>query len=425
MSRTIESEPLKNTKFQQITSSRGVMATRLTSNQKIVGSTPTVSVFCFSWIHQDYIQCFVLDINYHLDRCINHQPCGLEASVVRHQISYTVIARKLTMHYNSKHLEIQTPDSLLQWRKVPLAASFLTATYIVLTITLLFVRRSQYSQLIDEGSDVSFDSVYSPALQMVPNQILKHPYSIILSNLVDVRIWKIIANSINLLIGGTFIERNAESSKELLKFILVIGSITNLLVVIVTLSSSLVVPGVKIDVPIDGNYTALVGFPIVYKQLFPETSIFKIKDLGMLSKNFRFKLLPIFVMCTLTIGQLVFFHHFAQLLSIWITFFSCWIYLRYFQVLTSTQNSSYMVGDASDTFQLIYFFPDLVKPILRPIFDSTHRVFIKLKLIRPFQTDEVDRSNAVAEQRGAKKISDPVEERRKQLALQVLQERMV
>lgn len=260
---------------------------------------------------------------------------------------------------------------------------------------------------------------------MVPNQILKHPYSIILSNLVDVRIWKIIANSINLLIGGTFIERNAESSKELLKFILVIGSITNLLVVIVTLSSSLVVPGVKIDVPIDGNYTALVGFPIVYKQLFPETSIFKIKDLGMLSKNFRFKLLPIFVMCTLTIGQLVFFHHFAQLLSIWITFFSCWIYLRYFQVLTSTQNSSYMVGDASDTFQLIYFFPDLVKPILRPIFDSTHRVFIKLKLIRPFQTDEVDRSNAVAEQRGAKKISDPVEERRKQLALQVLQERMV
>lgn len=84
-----------------------------------------------------------------------------------------------------------------------------------------------------------------------------------------------------------------------------------------------------------------------------------------------------------------------------------------------------MVGDASDTFQLIYFFPDLVKPILRPIFDSTHRVFIKLKLIRPFQTDEVDRSNAVAEQRGAKKISDPVEERRKQLALQVLQERMV
>lgn len=329
------------------------------------------------------------------------------------------------MHYNSKHLEIQTPDSLLQWRKVPLAASFLTATYIVLTITLFLVRRAQYSQLIDEGSDVSFDSVYSPVLQMVPNQILKHPYSIILSNLVDVRIWKIIANSINLLIGGSFIERNAESTKELLKFILVIGSITNLLVVIVTLSSSLVVPGVKIDVPIDGNYTALVGFSIVYKQLFPETSIFKIKDLGMLSKNFRFKLLPIFVMCTLTIGQLVFFHHFAQLLSIWITFFSCWIYLRYFQVLTSTQNSSYMVGDASDTFQLIYFFPDLVKPILRPIFDSTHRVFIKLKLIRPFQTDEVDRSNAVAEQRGAKKISDPVEERRKQLALQVLQERMV
>lgn len=329
------------------------------------------------------------------------------------------------MHYNSRHLEINTPDSLLQWRKLPSATSFLILSYVALTASLLFVRRSKYSELLADDPEISFESVYSPIVQIVPAQVLKYPYSIILSNLVDTSIWKIVANSVNLVIGGSFIERNADSSKELLKFILVVGSITNLLVVFITLLSSLFVPAVKLDVPIDGNYTILVGFPIVYKQLFPETTIFRIKGLGILSKNFRFKLLPIFVMCTLTVGQLVFFHHFAQLLSIWITFFSCWIYLRYFQVLTSTQNGSYMVGDASDTFQLIYFFPDLVKPVLRPVFDLTYRICIKLKLLRPFQTDEVDRSNAVAEQRGAKKISNPVEERRKQLALQVLQERMV
>lgn len=333
------------------------------------------------------------------------------------------------MRFESKHLELHTPKSLFEWRKVPSATLFLTVSYAVLTVVLYFLRRLQYSQLVAEslssGSEISFDAVYSPILQMVPNQVFKYPYVIILSNLVDVNVWKIIANGLNLYIGGSFIERDADSSAEILKFVLLIGTVTNLLVVLVTLLSSLVIPGVKTNVPIDGNYTALVGFPIVYKQLFPETSIFKIKYLGIFSKNFRFKLLPIFVMCALTIGQLVFFHHFAQLLSIWITFFSCWTYLRYFQKHTSTQSGTYMVGDASDTFQLIYFFPDVVKPILRPIFDITYNALVKLNLVRPFHTDEVDRSNAVAEQRGAKKVSDPVEERRKQLALQVLQERMV
>lgn len=330
------------------------------------------------------------------------------------------------MQYSCRFFEISTSESLIQLRKTPPATLFLLISYVLCTTILFILRLLEYCRLLSNGSNTTFDAVYSPIMQMVPSEVLKHPYSVILSNIIDVNLWKFVANSLHLLIGGSFIERNWNSSREIMKFCLIIGSVTNVLVVVVTLLSSIVIPGVKTNVPLDGNYTVLIGFPIIYKQLFPETTIVQLKNLGFFSKNFRFKLLPIFIMTTLTVGQLIFFHHFAQLLSIWITFFSSWIYLRFFQVLTSTQNSGYMVGDASDTFQLVYLFPDVVKPLLRPIFNWTYNICcFKLKIIRPFETDEIDKSNSVAEQRGAKKVGNTVEERRKQLALQMLQERMV
>ena len=119
-----------------------------------------------------------------------------------------------------------------------------------------------------------------------------------------------------------------------------------------------------------------------------------------------------------------------------VTFFASWSYLRFFQKLAPlncpslpTTNSQggqeILVGDASDTFQLIYFFPDLIKPILRPIFNFIYNVVVvKFKVIKPFHDIDIDIGNTIAENRGAKKIMT-VEERRRQLALQVLEERMV
>lgn len=330
------------------------------------------------------------------------------------------------MHYELRHIEINIPDSVFRLNHLPEATKFLTLAYVILTSTLFVVRSLEYNGLVATDPSLNFGSVISPVLQLIPNRVLKYPFSIVLSNFVDVEIWKIIVNILNLVIGGSFIERNWNSSKEMLKFTILIGSLTNLMVVISTVILSFIIPSVEMDIPLDGNYTVLIGFSIVYKQLFPETTIFQLKRLGFFSKNFRFKLLPVFVMFTMTVAQLIFFHHFAQLLSIWMTFFSCWIYLRFYQVLKLNEADGYLVGDASDTFQLIYFFPDVVKPIIRPIADFMYHIFcVKLRLIRSFQTDDIDKGNSVAQQRGAKTPANPVEERRKRLALQVLQERMV
>ncbi|KOG98970.1 uncharacterized protein DI49_2299 [Saccharomyces eubayanus] len=340
------------------------------------------------------------------------------------------------MQYNSRFLELNIPDSFLNINKIPDATKFIAIIYICLTTSLFCIRRSLYNKLSLEDPNVDYNLITLPILQMVPSQIWRYPTSLILSNFIDTKAWKVVVNLLNLIIGGSFIERNWNSSKEMFKFIVVLGSVTNVLIVTLTLLISLFSNKVRLDIPLDGNYTILIGFPIIYRQLLPETTIINLKTPHFLAKNFRFKLLPIFVMFIMTVTQIIWFHHFAQLFSIWITFFASWSYLRFFQKLVPlncpslpTTNSQdiqeALIGDASDTFQLIYFFPDLIKPLLRPIFDSIYDVVVvKLSILKPFQNVDIDISNSIAESRGAKKITT-VEERRRQLALQVLEERMV
>lgn len=332
------------------------------------------------------------------------------------------------MKYTSRHLDVYFPDSALDFGNIPIATGVLTTAFVTWTIVLSVVRTQYLREYSSQGLDP--DLVVCPLVQLVPDKVLSHPFSLVFSNLVDVEAWKFICNLINLLVGGAFIERFWQSPKELVIFVLGIGTLTNLLVTLITIALSMIWPSIRLDLPLDGNYTIIVGFPIIYKQLFPETTIFETKNLPFLSKNFRFKLLPIFTLAFLSVLQLIWFHHFSQLLSIWITFFTCWIYLRFFQVLPAAiaQDTEFkVVGDASETFQLIYFFPDLVKPLLAPVFDYTYKKFMVDWHIRePFRTNDIEQANSLAEKRGAKTADNSnAEERRKQLALQVLEERLL
>lgn len=260
------------------------------------------------------------------------------------------------MKHSNKFFEVDIPESSLSPRSLPKATKIITSLYLLLTLLLFVLRRIYYVR----HEDQEFDSVIVPFLELVPDKVVQYPTAIILSNLIDIKWWKIITNLLNLVLGGSFIEKNWGSSKEIVIFILVLGSITNLVVLSATYVLAQVFTSIRLDLPIDGNYTVLVGFPIIYRQLLPETTIINIKYPSFISKNFRFKLLPIFVICFMTMVQLVWFHHFAELISIWLTFFTTWIYLRFYQRLPTLGNSNttneIIVGDASDTFQLIYFF---------------------------------------------------------------------
>ncbi|KAG0661450.1 hypothetical protein C6P44_002736 [Monosporozyma unispora] len=326
------------------------------------------------------------------------------------------------MKFHSKFLDIDFPDSIFDFSKIPTATKFSTGTYVCFSVALYISRHFLYNE---SASDFPIEDIVNPMVQLIPNQVLKYPYALITSNLIDTECWKFTVTLINLLIGGTFIENNWNSAEEMFKFVLGVGTLTNVINVVITNMLALILPDVRLDVPLDGNYTIIIGFTIIYKQLLPETTIINFK--WPFEKNFRFKLLPIFITCFMTIMQLVWFHHFAHLLSIWISFLVCWIYLRFYQELpgTNVDEEVAVKGDASDTFELIYFFPDVTKPLLKPIFNCTYEFFaIKLGVITPFALNDIDKGNDIAIKRGAKKISSSTEDRRRQLALQVLQERM-
>lgn len=325
------------------------------------------------------------------------------------------------MKFSSKFLDIEFPTSVFN-HGLPIATKFITGTYVLFTLSLYISRHFLYS---GADTDVPMEDIVNPMVQLIPSQVFKYPYALITSNLVDTECLKFIVTLINLLIGGTFIENNWDSAEEMFKFVLVIGTLTNIISVVITNTLSFIMSGVRLDVPMDGNYTIMLGFTIVYYQLLPETTIINFK--WPFEKNFRFKLLPTFIICFFTILQLVWFHRFAHLLSVWISFIVCWIYLRFYQQLpgTNVDEAISVKGDASDTFELIYFFPDVIKPLLRPNFNCTYNLFaVNLRIITPFDIDDIDKGNDIAIKRGAKKITGSTEDRRRQIALQVLQERM-
>lgn len=317
------------------------------------------------------------------------------------------------MEFSSSICSFSIPKSLLNIRKIPDATEFLLASCIIYNAVLWIIKYNK-------------GGIALPSLELVPSKIIWRPTSLVLANFVDSKLLKFFVNVINLVIGGSFIERNWQSGYEMFKFILLIGSLTNLFIVIVTYALSFMFSSIDLDVPIDGNYSILIGFPIIYRQLLPETTIINIKYPTLLATNFRFKMLPMLVMFTMTATQLIWFHHFAQLLSIWITFFACWIYLRFYQRLPSPiTDGTIIVGDASETFQLIYFFPNWTRPALTPIFDHVYNLIcVKLRIIKPFEEVDIDTGNHVAEHRGAKKSNNNTSERRRELALKILQERM-
>ncbi|QEU59814.1 hypothetical protein KDRO_C03360 [Kluyveromyces lactis] len=332
------------------------------------------------------------------------------------------------MKFVSRHLDIYFPDAALDLGGIPPATAWLTFAYVAWTIALSIVRTRYIKEALSNDMDPRL--VIVPFVQMVPNRVFYNPLSLVFSNLVDIEPWKFLLNFFNLLIGGSFIERFWQSPRELAKFVLILGTITNLIVVLITIILSMFSSAIRLDLPLDGNYTILVGFPIIYKQLFPETTIFETKNLPFISKNFRFKLLPIFTLLVLSFVQLLWFHHFSQLLSIWITFFTCYFYLRFYQRLPAsiTEDAEFeVVGDASETFQLIYFFPDLVKPVLEPIFDYLYqKLIVDWRIATPFRVYDIEQANILAQKRGAKPVEgSEAEERRKKLALQVLEERLL
>lgn len=114
--------------------------------------------------------------------------------------------------------------------------------------------------------------------------------------------------------------------------------------------------------------------------------------------------------------------------------------MRFFQALNTepilpvanndSSTGSVLIGDASDTFQLVEFFPAVTKPYVGPVFNQIYELSVLLGIVTPFNDETVQQSNTRAQKRleqvgqSNKSIASSVAERRRQIALQVIEDRI-
>ncbi|GMF08382.1 unnamed protein product [[Candida] boidinii] len=159
-----------------------------------------------------------------------------------------------------------------------------------------------------------------------------------------------------------------------------------------------------------------MAFVVVLKQQSPEHSI-KLFN-GFL--KLRIKQLPLLLLIlSLTISLLITKSLFPYI-PIANSFYISWFYLRYIQVnslsellptsessssgentngddasrnISNSSSNSIVRGDASDTFAFIQFFPDFIKPYLKPICRFFYHSSVFLGIIKGFNDDDIESSN--------------------------------
>ena len=114
---------------------------------------------------------------------------------------------------------------------------------------------------------------------------------------------------------------------------------------------------------IAGGVALQAGFLVAFKQLVPEHTVTLFRGLVKLRvKHFPF----IFLVLNTASGPLL--GTSAAAILAWLGFLASWTYLRFYKRahpdLGSAQAPS-LRGDASEIFELAYFFPDLIQPPIR------------------------------------------------------------
>lgn len=339
--------------------------------------------------------------------------------------------------------------SILRGHKLPKSSKILLGLLTGISILLLVLKYQQFQSLQSSLDEIKFYDVKISFIQLIPRSTIYNPWVLILSIFAEISIISFIFSFVVLYIGSKFAERFWGNYLEVIKFVIIVGSITNLITVIIAIISNIIrQDGKNMDQPLGGGISYYFGFLVVCKQLIPEHNIVLFQGLI----NFRVKHVPFALIIFLSLWSIIISQSLYPAIPSIGSFFVSYFYLRFFQSLnteptlpiattTTTnsgnngssidmQNSSIMIGDASDTFQLIDFFPQVTRPILTPIFQHGYDISVFLGIITPFNDEIVEQSNLRAQKRQEqtnqtqKNVAKSVAERRRQVALQVIEDRI-
>lgn len=327
--------------------------------------------------------------------------------------------------------------SILRGHKLPKSSKILLSLLTSISGLLLVLKYESYRSLLAATNEpIKFHDVRIPFIQLIPRSTIFNPWVLVLAIFAEISIFTFILSATILYVGSKFTER-FWGYLEVIKFILIIGTITNLFTIVLAIISNIIREDAKnMDQPLGGGISYYFAFLVVFKQLIPEHNIVLFQGLV----NFRVKHVPFALLIIFTLWSIFISKSMYPAVPSIGSFFVSFFYLRFFQSLSTepnlplssndASNSSVITGDASDTFQLIEFFPNVTKPILTPVFNQVYEVSVLLGIITPFNDESVEQSNLRAQKRqeqvnqNHKNVANSVAERRRQVALQVIEDRI-
>lgn len=310
-------------------------------------------------------------------------------------------------------------------RALPLSTKIAVASLVSVTLALLVVK-------------VYNDDLSTPVpyIQLLPRYAVFYPWVFVTAVFAEVSILGFLVSLALLVVATKYVEK-FWGYKEVLKFICLVGSLTNLITVIVVIIINVLRNNVHgMNQPLGGGVLYYIGFLVVLKQVIPEQNVLLFQGLV----TFRLKHLP-FILLVLGFAWSIFFKSFYPVLPAFIAFIVSYNYLRFFQsfyaesllptnssATAATRNSGIIRGDASDAFLLMEFFPSAFAPALCPIINGIYDVSVLLSIVTPYDDDAIELSNLRVRnmsQQAANmaKRGNSEADRRRQVALQVIEER--
>lgn len=278
-----------------------------------------------------------------------------------------------------------------------------------------------------------FRDITVPFVTLIPVTVVKFPWTLLTTVFVEKSVISLLISGACLGLAGRYLER-VWGLKSLGIFYLMLTVIPNLITLFcLVFLFSITTNEWWLQNPICGSTAIQAGFLVAFKQLVPEHSIVLFQ--GAIRVHVKHLIMPILISYA-TLGIIIK----SPVMTIlpWVGFLTAWIWLRFYRVMyidsllpmsdsltAAADTQTKIKGDASDTFAFAdFFYPQPVKQIVETFSNTIFDALCVLRICTPFNTEEVEASNQRASMRTGSVSENSDADRRRALALKVLEERL-
>lgn len=154
--------------------------------------------------------------------------------------------------------------SILRGHKLPKSSKILLGLLTSISGLLLVLKYESYRSLLAATNEpIKFHDVRIPFIQLIPRSTIFNPWVLVLAIFAEISIFTFILSATILYVGSKFTER-FWGYLEVIKFILIIGTITNLFTIVLAIISNIIREDAKnMDQPLGGGISYYFAFLVV------------------------------------------------------------------------------------------------------------------------------------------------------------------